>query len=138
MTIPSFWLILFVQYQVKILRVYQLCIIHFKIVSFDSNQERHLGSDKSKWSSVKHYFCGDEFNSILAEDSFSSLRSTEATAIQSAEKVSGEEAGSRLRQTEEQIDQITKEEVKLKINLSNQEKAVIIIQSAFRSFRVAT
>ncbi|KAL0915401.1 hypothetical protein M5K25_015814 [Dendrobium thyrsiflorum] len=97
--------------------------------------ERHFGADKSKWSSVKHYFCGDEFNSILAEDDFSSLRSTEAAVMQSVEKVSRDEEVSMLSQTEGWINQITKEEEKLKLNLSSQEKASIVIQSAFRGFR---
>ncbi|XP_028548730.1 protein IQ-DOMAIN 32 [Dendrobium catenatum] len=95
--------------------------------------ERHFGADKSKWSSVKHYFCGDEFNSIIAEDDFSSLRSTEAAVMQSVEKVSRDEEVSR------RINQINKEEEKLELelNLSSQEKAAIVIQSAFRGFRVA-
>ncbi|KAK8962356.1 Protein IQ-DOMAIN 14 [Platanthera guangdongensis] len=82
-------------------------------------QERHIGADKGKWSSVRNYLCGDEVNSLLAEDDFASTGS----------------AGANVRQSTVE-EQIAEDEENLQINLSSQEKAAIIIQSAFRGFRI--
>ncbi|KAK6259548.1 hypothetical protein SCA6_014022 [Theobroma cacao] len=39
-------------------------------------------NDKKRWSSVRSYICGDEFNSVLAEEDSTSVKSSEATVTQ--------------------------------------------------------
>lgn len=91
-------------------------------------------TDKKRWSSVRSYLCGDEFNSVAAEEDSCSVKSSEATVTQPMPQ--------GLRdQPENQSDDETKpnmpEETHNSISkLFHAEDAAIVIQSAFRQFLV--
>ncbi|KAK3184459.1 hypothetical protein Dsin_031745 [Dipteronia sinensis] len=84
--------------------------------------------EKRKWSSVRSYLCGDEFNSVLAEEDSASVQSSEATVTQ---PVLGDftDKGDNIQSEEE-----TKEKHNSISELFHEEDAAIIIQTAFRAF----
>ncbi|PIA38248.1 hypothetical protein AQUCO_02800134v1 [Aquilegia coerulea] len=97
------------------------------IGSQDSNV-RNYGVDKRRWSTVRSYLCGDEFNSVLADADSASIRSSEATVTQPAveEFIS---YGSDQAKDE----QIIEEKHNSPVTLS-EENAAIVIQFAFRRY----
>ncbi|OVA10073.1 IQ motif [Macleaya cordata] len=98
--------------------------------SHDSNV-RNYGVDRRKWSSVRSYLCGDEFNSVLAEEDSASIRSSEATVTQPIT----EELNYEVETQSEEKQQIITEEKQNSPTISlNEENAAIVIQSAFRRF----
>ncbi|KAH1081711.1 hypothetical protein J1N35_021472 [Gossypium stocksii] len=98
----------------------------------DTSLARSNVTDKKRWSSVRSYLCGDEFNSVVAEEDSCSVKSSEATVTQPIPQ--------DLRdQPENQSDDETKpnmpEETHNSISkLFHAEDAAIVIQSAFRQF----
>ncbi|MBA0802817.1 hypothetical protein Gohar_013087 [Gossypium harknessii] len=98
----------------------------------DTSLARSNVTDKKRWSSVRSYLCGDEFNSVVAEEDSCSVKSSEATVTQPIPQ--------GLRdQPENQSDDETKpnmpEETHNSISkLFHAEDAAIVIQSAFRQF----
>ncbi|KAL5798013.1 hypothetical protein ACOSQ2_002833 [Xanthoceras sorbifolium] len=82
--------------------------------------------EKRKWSSVRSYLCGDEFNSVLAEEDSASVKSSEATVTQ---PVLGDFTDKGDIQSEE-----IKEKHNSIFKLFHEEDAAIIIQTAFRAF----
>ncbi|KAK8270055.1 hypothetical protein V6Z11_D11G167500 [Gossypium hirsutum] len=48
----------------------------------DTSLARSKVTDKKRWSSVRSYLCGDEFNSVVAEEDSCSVKSSEATVTQ--------------------------------------------------------
>lgn len=82
---------------------------------------RSSAGDKRRWSVVRSYLCGDEFNSVLAEEDSASIKSSEATVTQPVlEDIPKED------RVEEKHNSTSK--------LFQQEDAAIIIQSAFRKY----
>ncbi|KAJ0989747.1 hypothetical protein J5N97_008103 [Dioscorea zingiberensis] len=81
--------------------------------------------EKSRWSSVRVYLCGDEFNSILAEDGLNSIKSSEATVTKTstalASSLTCEASSCSIVKTESEDN-------------SETAAAAIFIQSAFRGF----
>nr|CAD1831382.1 unnamed protein product [Ananas comosus var. bracteatus] len=112
----------------------------------DSN-ERSCVEHKNRWSSVRHYLCGDEFNSDHEEDEIASSKSSEATVLQPAAEASaddGEESIHQAIKSEEHEETSTEEEnSSLSATTSTrtttkssreEEDAAILIQSAFKGF----
>ncbi|KAL5700129.1 hypothetical protein ACHQM5_025616 [Ranunculus cassubicifolius] len=97
--------------------------------SFGSHDShvRNYGVDKRRWSSVRSYLCGDEFNSVLADADSASIRSSEpATAEHVADEEEYEDSQGEPKHVESS-----------NITPSNEEEnAAIVIQFAFRSFLV--
>ncbi|KAK2648755.1 hypothetical protein Ddye_016244 [Dipteronia dyeriana] len=99
-----------------------------KSVGTQESSARCNAVEKRKWSSVRSYLCGDEFNSVLAEEDSASVKSSEATVTQ---PVLGDftDKGDNIQSEEE-----TKEKHNSISELFHEEDAAIIIQTAFRAF----
>ncbi|XP_072963094.1 protein IQ-DOMAIN 33 [Typha angustifolia] len=102
-------------------------------VSSRAGDERSCLDKKSRWSSVRLYLCGDEFNAVEGENDMVSIKSSEATTVQPVVETPYDEESSSVTKSEEVEQLILKEEQSSKKFLS-QEDAAIFIQSAFRSF----
>ncbi|XVE72483.1 hypothetical protein DITRI_Ditri11bG0042600 [Diplodiscus trichospermus] len=97
----------------------------------DSNLARSNVTEKKRWSSVRSYLCGDEFNSVIAEEDSTSLKSSEATVTQPIPEGSREQGENKSDETEPN----TAEEKHNSISkLFHEEDAAMVIQSAFRRF----
>ncbi|XP_030440071.1 protein IQ-DOMAIN 33 [Syzygium oleosum] len=85
-------------------------------------------AERTRWSVVRSYLCGDEFNSVLAEEDSASVKSYEATI------------SPPFVETESDIDSNGEKESLLEkqknsmSRLFHEDDAAIIIQSAFRRF----
>ncbi|XP_008776653.2 protein IQ-DOMAIN 1 isoform X2 [Phoenix dactylifera] len=101
--------------------------------SIRNSNERNFGVDKTRWCSVRHYLCGDEFNSSPAEDDLSSVEGSEATATQHLIETSRDEESPPGFQLEEHEEASTKEG-NPPATLLSPEDAAVFIQSAFRGF----
>ncbi|XP_071701443.1 protein IQ-DOMAIN 33-like [Rutidosis leptorrhynchoides] len=121
----------------------------------DTNVMRNNTIERKRWASVRSYLCGDEFNSVLAEDDFGSRRSSKA-AISSVfqENYSGSVRTSKatifssrinedsmsIKGSEATVTQPVSEssietlETVDKTNLLSEYDAAVVIQSAFRNF----
>lgn len=86
--------------------------------------------DKRRWSSVRSYLCGDEFNSVLAEEDSASVKSSEATVTQPIPDESTVEKDSQCKEAKEEQKQNSAS------TFFSEEEAAILIQSTFRSFLV--
>lgn len=111
--------------------------------------------ERKRWNSVRSYLCGDEFNSVLAEEDTASVKSSGVTVTQ-LNSVIEEEESSSVRSSEATVTQPiaedlaakegiqgeeTKEDVQTpKLDsdskLMQEERAAITIQSAFRGLLV--
>lgn len=91
--------------------------------------------DKRRWSTVRSYLCGNEFNSVLAEEDWASVKNSEATVTQPKLEESADQGDSQSQGTKEDI---PKEKHSSTSTLFRQEDAAIIIQSAFRNFLVSS
>ncbi|ONK79070.1 uncharacterized protein A4U43_C01F2590 [Asparagus officinalis] len=100
--------------------------------SIGAANERNFGVDKSRWTSVRLYLCGEELNSVMVENDSDSIRSSEATVMQPFQEDSVDEQSSEIARIEELDELITEEENALA--KLNEEQAAIFIQSAFRGF----
>lgn len=87
---------------------------------------------RRRWSSVRSYICGHEFNSVLAEEDSSSVRSSEATVTQ---PISSGENENQI-ENEETEPNIAEEKHNSISKLFHEEDAAMVIQSAFRHFLV--
>ncbi|KAF8391635.1 hypothetical protein HHK36_023941 [Tetracentron sinense] len=113
--------------------------------------DSNVRSNGKRWSSVRSYLCGDEFNSVLVEDDSASVRTSEATVTQplaeadlasvgSSEATVTQPLAEYLKdelqiQSEEKEEQKPEEEEQLSsIKHLSKEDAAIVIQSAFRGF----
>lgn len=85
-------------------------------------------AEKRKWSSVRSYLCGDEFNSVLAEEDSASVKSSEATVTQPILEDFADKGEIQSEDTREKQNSVSK--------LFHKEDAAIIIQTAFRGFLV--
>ncbi|KAL1225679.1 Protein IQ-DOMAIN 33 [Cardamine amara subsp. amara] len=93
---------------------------------YNNGRSSNLG-EKKRWSSVRSYLCGDEFNSVLADDDSVSLKSSEATVTQPLHVEDNQSEASETHiPKKHQTTPISK--------LFLEEDAAVIIQSAFRSY----
>ncbi|KAJ4848470.1 hypothetical protein Tsubulata_032229 [Turnera subulata] len=93
----------------------------------ESTARRNAG-DKRRWPAVRLYLCGDEFNSVLAEEDSASIKSSEATVTQPIVEDHAD------IQSEESKEYMPKEKHNSTSKLFQQDDAAIIIQLAFRKF----
>lgn len=82
--------------------------------------------EKRKWRAVRLYVCGEEFNSVLAEEDSASVKSSEATVTQPIVEDLTDKGDIQSVETKEKRNSMSK--------LFHEEDAAIIIQSAFRRF----
>ncbi|KAJ6680531.1 IQ-DOMAIN 33 [Salix purpurea] len=97
----------------------------------ESNGRIAPGDHKKRWSSVRLYLCGEELNSVLAEEDSASVKSSEATVTQPVLEDSEEKGDVENGGAEEDM---PKEKHNSTSRLFRQEDAAITIQSAFRDF----
>ncbi|KAA8524777.1 hypothetical protein F0562_011200 [Nyssa sinensis] len=104
---------------------------------------RSNAMEKRKWSSVRSYLCGDEFNSVLAEEDSASVRSSEATISQPTQESSEATVTQPILedlidkgdiQSKETKEKVQKEKQNSTAKLFCREDAAIVIQTAFRGF----
>ncbi|KAK2979012.1 hypothetical protein RJ640_013646 [Escallonia rubra] len=124
------------------------------IGAYESNV-RSNSVERRRWSSVRSYLCGDEFNSVLAEEDSASFRSSKATISQPEfSSVFEEEDSVSVRSSEATVTQpiieklLDRGDVPIKENkeetqeekqnctsqLFRKDDAASVIQSAFRNF----
>ncbi|KAK8568990.1 hypothetical protein V6N13_106869 [Hibiscus sabdariffa] len=96
-----------------------------------TNLARSNVTDKKRWGSVRSYLCGDEFDSVVAEEDSSSVKSSEATVTQPIPEGSRDLAENQRDETEPNIPD---EKHKSISKLFYEEDAARVIQSAFRRF----
>ncbi|KAK1353656.1 Protein IQ-DOMAIN 1 [Heracleum sosnowskyi] len=89
-------------------------------------------SERKRWkSSVRSYLCGDEFNSVLAEEDSASVRSSRATVTQPMPEDLVEKPDAESKQNDVDIQE---EKQNSTSNLFRKDDAAIVIQTALRSF----
>lgn len=85
-------------------------------------------AERMRWSVVRSYLCGDEFNSVLAEEDSASVKSYEATIsplfVETEPDI--ESNGEKESSSEERKNSMSR--------LFHEDDAAMIIQSAFRRF----
>ncbi|KAI4308425.1 hypothetical protein L6164_031502 [Bauhinia variegata] len=86
--------------------------------------------EKKKWVSVRSYLCGDEFNSVLAEEDSASIKSSEATVTQPIQEELADKGENRREETVENVAETKPES---NIEQLNEEEAAVIIQTAYRA-----
>ncbi|KAK7276479.1 hypothetical protein RIF29_17619 [Crotalaria pallida] len=94
--------------------------------SHETKVKRNSGENR-RWVSVRTYLCGDEFNSVLAEEDSASVKSSEATVTQPIQEDLTDKDETKSEETVEN-------RPNSKSKLLNEEEAAILIQSAFREF----
>ncbi|CAJ1971098.1 unnamed protein product [Sphenostylis stenocarpa] len=92
---------------------------------------RRNSAENRRWLSVRSYLCGDEFNSVLAENDSASVKSTEVTVSQSILEDMNDEEGT---DSEETVENVTQERPHSDSKSLSEEEAAILIQSAYRGF----
>lgn len=113
-------------------------------------------TERRRWSSVRSYLCGDEYNSVRAENDSASVKSSVATSTQinsvlvedDSSSAKSSEATVTKPMPEDLMDkhgikrEVAKEDIevaKKKCSVSktmSEDQAATIIQSAFRGFLV--
>ncbi|CAN6574177.1 unnamed protein product [Malus baccata var. baccata] len=115
---------------------------HRSFGTYESNVRSNV-TERKRWSSVRWYLCGDEYNSVTAENDSASVKSSVATATTQFNSVLAvaDEDSSSVRSSEATVTQPMPEDVvvaKAESSVSktmSEEHAATIIQSAFRRFR---
>lgn len=90
--------------------------------------------ERKRWSSVRAYLCGDEFNSVLADEDSVSVKSSEATVTQPILEDLTDKVDIQSEETNEDVPE-EKQDFKSKL-IFREENAATLIQSAFRDFLV--
>ncbi|KAJ1389022.1 IQ motif, EF-hand binding site [Sesbania bispinosa] len=104
---------------------------HSSVGSHETKVRRNSAENR-RWVSVRSYLCGDEFNSVLAEEDSASVKSSEVTVTQPIqEDLLTDKADTK---SEETVENITEKRPNSSTKSLNEEEAAIIIQSAYRSF----
>nr|XP_043621908.1 protein IQ-DOMAIN 33 isoform X2 [Erigeron canadensis] len=122
----------------------------------DTNVIRNNAVERKRWASVRSYLCGDEYNSVMAEEDMDSRKSSKeamstsvfldhysgscrtskatifSSRIDDDSSIKGSEASVTQPISEKSNDTLESEE---KTNLKSEHDAAVVIQSAFRSFR---
>ncbi|CAK8538438.1 unnamed protein product [Lathyrus sativus] len=100
------------------------------IRSHESKIMRRNSTENRRWISVKSYLCGNEFNSVLAEEDSASIKSSEVTVTQShQEDFATDKEDTKSEETVEKKPNSNSKSL-------NEKEAAIIIQSAYRSFKL--
>lgn len=94
---------------------------------------RRNSAENRRWISVKSYLCGNEFNSVLAEEDSASVKSSEVTVTQSIQ-----EDFLNDTKSEETVENVKDKRTNSNSKSLNEEQAAIIIQSAYRNFLVSS
>lgn len=81
---------------------------------------------------MRSYLCGEEFNSVIAEEDSASVKSSEATVTQPIPPDELEAEGDFQSKEAKEQQQIQNSSS----NFCSKEEAAIVIQSAFRAFLV--
>ncbi|KAL1307898.1 hypothetical protein HN51_049791 [Arachis hypogaea] len=102
--------------------------------SYESKGRRN-STENRRWGSVRSYLCGNEFNSVVAEEDSASLKSSEVTVTQPIiqENLSDREDA----KSEETVENVIEQEempISSSSTFLSEEAAAIRIQSAYRSF----
>ncbi|KAI9090140.1 hypothetical protein K1719_028836 [Acacia pycnantha] len=101
-------------------------------------RSNNKGEEKRRWVYVKSYLCGDELDSVRAEEDSASVKSSEVTVSQpiQEEVLSGREEENKSEETVENDNKnVTDNDGKnSNSKLLNEEEAAILIQSAYRAF----
>lgn len=87
--------------------------------------------ERKRWSSVRAYLCGDEFNSVLADEDSVSVKSSEATVTR---PILTDKVDIQSEETNEDLPG-EKQDFNSKLTF-REEDAATLIQSAFRDFLV--
>ncbi|CAL1356286.1 unnamed protein product [Linum trigynum] len=90
---------------------------------------RSNAGEKKRWSVVRSYLCGDEFNSVQGEEDSASVKSSEPRVSQFALADDSVETNAMMI---EEGDAVKKKEHNTQSSLFLQQDAAIIIQTAFR------
>lgn len=97
--------------------------------SHENKIMRRNSAENRRWISVKSYLCGNEFNSVLAEEDSASVKSSEVTVTQSIQ-----EDFLNDTKSEETVENVKDKRTNSNSKSLNEEQAAIIIQSAYRNF----
>ncbi|KAG2391124.1 Protein IQ-DOMAIN 1 [Vigna angularis] len=92
---------------------------------------KRSSAENRRWLSVRSYLCGDEFNSVLAENDSASVKSTEVTVSQSILEDLNDKGDT---DSEETVENVTQKRPNSDSKSLTEEEAAILIQSAFRGF----
>ncbi|WOL13653.1 protein IQ-DOMAIN 1 [Canna indica] len=98
--------------------------------------EKNLIVDRSRWSSIRLYLCGDEFNSVTAEDDLTSYRCSGASTMQPVTEPLGDDEDHEVVIRQEDLEKTHTKQEDSWTESSLEEHAAIAIQSAFRGFLV--
>ncbi|CAI0383629.1 unnamed protein product [Linum tenue] len=91
---------------------------------------RSNAGEKKRWSVVRSYLCGDEFNSVQGEKDSASVKSSEPRVSQFAPADDSVETNAMLIEEGDAVEE--KEHNTTQSSLFLQQDAAIIIQTAFR------
>jgi len=94
---------------------------------------KRSSAENRRWLSVRSYLCGDEFNSVLAENDSASVKSTEVTVSQSILEELNDKGDT---DSEETVENVTQKRPNSDSRSLTEEEAAILIQSAYRGFLV--
>ncbi|KAE9596228.1 hypothetical protein Lal_00048645 [Lupinus albus] len=94
--------------------------------SHESKVKRDTAENR-RWVSVRTYLCGDEFNSVLAEEDSALFKSSEFTVTQHMQEDLADKEEAKSEETVENRPDTNSK-------LLNEEAAAIVIQSAYRAF----
>lgn len=99
---------------------------------------RRNSAENRRWVSVRSYLCGDELNSVLAEEDSASVKSSEVTVTQPIiqEDLLTDKGDTNSEETVE--NDVTDESPNSNSKSLNEEEAAIIIQSAYKRFMVSS
>ncbi|KAM7275125.1 hypothetical protein ACFE04_016991 [Oxalis oulophora] len=100
--------------------------------SQDSSVMSSNGASRKRWSSVRSYLCGHEFNSVNAEVDSASVNGSEASITQPLREQLIEKDNNK--ESESIKENVPNSEKKSISTLFHEENAAIIIQSAFRDY----
>ncbi|MQM20411.1 hypothetical protein Taro_053430 [Colocasia esculenta] len=110
------------------------------------NQDKSHGVDKGKWGLTRFKLCGDDFDSVPEDDDLDTFMSSEATVTQPIAEASDvtitqsiDEDPENKQATEAEEDEkapIEQEEATSSPKSLDEDKAAVIIQSAFRGLQV--
>ncbi|XP_058745172.1 protein IQ-DOMAIN 33-like [Vicia villosa] len=104
------------------------------IRSHESKIMRRNSTENRRWISVKSYLCGNEFNSVLAEEDSASFKSSEITVTQSLQEDFATDKEDT--KSEETVENAIEKKPNSNHKSLNEEEAAIIIQSAYKSFKL--
>ncbi|XP_019454683.1 PREDICTED: protein IQ-DOMAIN 1-like isoform X2 [Lupinus angustifolius] len=91
------------------------------------SHESKVKRENKRWVSVRTYLCGDEFNSVLAEEDSASFKSSEFTVTPDMQEDLTDKEEAKSEETVENRPHSNSK-------LLNEEESAIVIQSAYRAY----